>query len=385
MNKMGKRVAVFLPSFAGGGAEKAFLGLAQGMADKGYAVDLPVARAEGPYKDAVDRRVRVVDLKASRVLLCLPKLVRYLRTERPDALLSTLDYANVVALWARRLAQVPTKTVVLEQNTISVSSGQSHHWRQRIMPQLIKRFYPWADHIVGNSQGVVDDLLRITRLPRTRIHVIYNPAVTPSVQEKSRVQPAHPWFGPHQPPIVLAVGRFTPQKDFTTLIHAFARVLQTRPARLVVLGEGRGRHEMEALVKKLKLEDNVALPGFVENPYSYMAHADLFVLSSRWEGLPTVLIEALSCGTPVIATDCPSGPREILADGQYGELVPMRNAQSLAGAILAALDGKTPKPSPESWQPYELNRVVDEYLHILFGRDEAVPGLRATAQMELWA
>ena len=385
MNKMQKRLAIFLPSFAGGGAEKALLGLAGGMADRGYAVDLAVARAEGPYKTAVDRRIRVVDLKASRVLLCLPKLARYLRSDRPDTLLSTLDYANVVALWACRLAQVPTKTVVLEQNTISVSSGQSQHWRQKIMPRLVKRFYPWADHIVGNSQGVVDDLLQITRLPRTRIHVIYNPAVTPSVQEKSRVQPTHSWFGHHQPPVVLAVGRFTPQKDFTTLIHAFARVLRTRPARLMVLGEGPGRQEMEALVKKLNLEDSVALPGFVENPYSYMANAALFVLSSRWEGLPTVLIEALSCGTPVIATDCPSGPREILAGGQYGQLVPMCNAPSLAGAILEALDGKTPKPSPESWQPYELNRVIDQYVHILFGPDGSSSDLQASAQTEVWA
>jgi len=372
MKKSKQRLAIFLPSFAGGGAEKAMLTLAHGLAERGYAVDLAVARAEGPYKKAVDERVRVIDLNASRVLLSAPKLMRYLRYTRPDALLSTLDYANVVALCACRLARVPTRIVVLDQNTISISSQHSPQWRERIIPRIIKFAYRWADHIVGNSQGVTDDLIHITGLPRTRIHVIYNPVVTPTLWEKREVRPSHPWFGLDQPPVVLAVGRLTPQKDFTTLIRAFARVRRNRPVRLMILGEGTDRQELEALVRLLKLEEDVSLPGFVENPYSYMAHADVFVLSSRWEGLPTVLIEALSCGTRVIATDCPSGPREILAGGLYGSLVPMHNAAALAGAITAALSEGTPAPTAESWQPYELNRVIDQYTRLLFGCAEIV-------------
>ncbi len=378
MNNLQKRLAIFLPSFAGGGAEKSMLTLAQGLAGRGHAVDLVVARAEGPYKGAVDQRVRVVDLKVSRVLLSVPRLVRYLRAARPSALLSTLDYANVVALWAHRLARVPTRVIVLEQNTISISSQQSPQWRQRIMPRLLRRFYPWADHIVGNSRGVVDDLMHIMGLPRARIHLIHNPVVTAALREMSKVGPPHPWLAAGQPPFVLAVGRLTPQKDFATLIRAFADVRRSRPVRLMILGEGAHRLELETLVNRLNLESDISLPGFVENPYAYMAHAAAFVLSSRWEGLPTVLIEALSCGTRVIATDCPSGPREILADGEYGPLVPVQNVPALAATITAALNGKTPPPPADSWQPYELDRVVDQYTRILFDGDGLASGISAT-------
>jgi glycosyltransferase involved in cell wall biosynthesis len=308
-----------------------------------------------------------VDLKADRVLLSLPALVRYLRRERPDVMLSTLDYANIIALWARRLAGVPEKVVVNEQNTISLTSQHSVQRRQRLVPRLVKHFYPWANHIIGNSQGVADDLSKVIGLPSRHIQVVYNPVVTPELQARAKALPNHPWFGPGQPPVLLAVGRLTMQKDFPTLIQAFAQVRQRQPARLLILGEGPDRPALEAMVKNLNLEQDVSLLGFVENPYAYMARASLFILSSRWEGLPTVLIEALSCGIPVIATDCPSGPREILADGQYGALVPVQDAPALAETIGLALKGETPRPSRESWQPYELETVLDRYIQVLMG------------------
>ena len=367
MSRTQKRVAIFVPSMAGGGAEKSMLRLAHGLAQRGHTVDLVLARAEGPYLAMVTELVRVVDLRADRVLFSLPALVRYLRRERPDALLSTLDYANIVALWARRLARVPNKVVVNEQNTISLTSQHSLQRRQRLVPQLVKHFYPWADQIIGNSQGVADDLSQVIGLPSRQIQVVYNPVVTPELRERAKVLPNHPWLEPGQPPVLLAVGRLTIQKDFPTLIHAFAQVRRTRPARLLILGEGPERHALEALVKKLKLEQDVSLLGFVENPYAYMARASLFILSSRWEGLPTVLIEALSCGVPVVSTDCPSGPREILAGGQYGALVPVQDAPALAETIGMALKGNTPRPSEESWRPYELETVVDQYVQVLVG------------------
>jgi glycosyltransferase involved in cell wall biosynthesis len=367
MTKMEKRLAIFLPSLVDGGAEKSMLKLAHGLAKQGHAVDLVLARAEGPYLAAVPEIVRMVDLKASRVLLSLPALVGYLRRERPDALLSALDYANIVALWARRLAGAPQKVVVNEQNTISLSSQNSMQRRQRLVPRLVKRFYPWADHIIGNSQGVADDLGQVTGLPRQQIQVIYNPVVTPELWEKVEEHLDHPWFEAGQPPVLLAVGRLTVQKDFPTLIQAFAQVRRFQPARLLILGEGPDRPALEALVRELGLEQDVSLLGFVENPYAYMARASLFILSSRWEGLPTVLIEALYCGVPIISTDCPSGPREILADGQYGSLVPVQDATALAETIKLALAGHTPRPSTESWRPYELETVVNQYLRLFWG------------------
>lgn len=359
------KLAIFLPSLNGGGAERAMLNLAHGLAECGCAVDLVLAQAKGPYLGEVHEAIRIVDLRASRVLTSLPALVRYLRRERPEALISALDYANVVALWARRLAGIPSRVLVNEQNTISRSARSSARRRQRMVPHLVKRFYPWADYVVGNSQGVADDLSQVTGLPRERIKILYNPVVTPELREKARAPLNHPWFEVGQPPVILAVGRLTKQKDFPTLIRAFAQVRRTRPARLLILGEGPDRPALEALVNQLGLEDDVAMPGFVENPYAYMSRVSLYVLSSRWEGLPTVLIEALYCGPPVIATDCPSGPREILADGRYGSLVPVEDITALTRAIEAGLMGETPHPTEESWHPYSLEAVVDQYIGLL--------------------
>jgi glycosyltransferase involved in cell wall biosynthesis len=361
------KLAIFMPFLNGGGAERAMLNLAHGFAESGYAVDLVLAQAKGPYLGDVHEAIRLVDLKASRVLTSLPALVRYLRLEQPTALLSSLDYANVVALWARRLAGTPGRVAVNEQNTISRSARNSARWRQRMVPYLVKLFYPWADYIIGNSQGVADDLVKLTGLPPKRIQILYNPVVTPKSREKARALLNHPWFEAGQPQVVLAVGRLTKQKDFPTLIRAFSQVRQSRPARLIILGEGPDRPALEALVNQLGLGADVALPGFVENPYAYMSRASVFVLCSRWEGLPTVLIEALYCGAPVIATDCPSGPREILRDGQYGRLVPVGNAEALAGAIEATLAGGRLSPPPESWRPYELETVVNQYTRLLLG------------------
>jgi len=170
----------------------------------------------------------------------------------------------------------------------------------------------------------------------------------------------------------VAVGRLQMQKDYPTLLHAFAQVRKNRPVRLLILGEGKDRLALEELIKELGLEQDVSLPGFVMNPYAYMARASLFVLSSRWEGLPTVLIEALCCGTPVVSTDCPSGPREILRDGQYGQLVPVGDVDGLAQAIEAALNSKAPGPPSESWRPYDLENVVNQYISLLFGNSPSV-------------
>lgn len=359
------RLAIFLPSLCGGGAERAMLNLAQGLARRARAVDLVLAQATGPYLGEVCAPLRLVDLKASRVLSSLPSLVRYLRRERPDALISALNYANVVAIWARRLAGTPSRVLVNEQNTISRSARSSPRRRQRMTPHLIRHFYPWANFVVGNSRGVADDLYAVTGLPRERIQMLYNPVITPELREKAQAPLAHPWFEAGQPPVVLAVGRLTQQKDFPSLIRAFARVRRNRPCRLLILGEGTDRPALETLVSELGLAGDVALPGFVNNPYAYMRRASLYVLSSRWEGLPTVLIEALYCGLPIVATDCPSGSREILGDGRHGILVPVADEPALSEAIAAGLAGQAPRPAEESWRPYALETVVDQYLELL--------------------
>lgn len=360
-----RTISIFLPSMRAGGAERSMLKLAQGIAERNYSVDLVLARAEGPHISEIPDSVRVIDLNAPRVLRSLPGLVRYLRKVRPEVLLSAMDYANVVALWARQLAGTPSKVVVNEQNTISRSSGNSHNWRGRVLPMFMRRFYPWANHIIGNSEGVADDLCQVLKLPRDRIQVIYNPVGTSDLRQLAKEPIDHDWFKPGQPPVVLAVGRLTSQKDYPTLIRAFEKTRRTRHARLLILGDGRERPMLEALIRKLGLQADVSLPGFVQNPYAYMSRAALYVLSSRYEGLPTVLIEALYCGARIVSTDCPSGPREILMQGQYGQLVPVQDENRLALAMESALVDDRPLPSEESQRPFDLDCIVDQYIRLL--------------------
>ncbi len=364
--KSGKRrLAIFIPSLHEGGAERSMLKLSGGLAARGHEVDLVLAQREGPYLAEVPESVHVVDLAAPRVLRSLPALRRYLRQARPHALLSVMKHANVVALWARRLAGVPTRIVVSERVALSPNVEHASDWGTRLMPHVIRIFYPWADAVVAVSQGVADDLALRTGLSHEDIDVIYNPIVTPDLERRARAPVEHPWLEPGEPPVVLAAGRFQPQKGFPTLLRAFARVRRSRPVRLLLLGDGPERPALEALIAGLGLERDVSLPGFVTNPCPYMTRAAVFVLSSGWEGLPGVLIEALYCGAPLVSTDCPSGPREILRDGRYGRLVPVGDEVALARAIELALAGEIPPPPAESWRPFELDNVVDQYLDVL--------------------
>ena len=360
------RLAFFLPGLYDGGAERIMLNLAEGIAARGYPIDLVLARAEGPFMDAIPASVRLVDLKAARVISSTPALVRYLQRERPRALLSIL-YANIIAVWARRFAGIPQRVILGEHNTLSSVVKGEKDARWNLYPTLAKWFYPWADGIIAVSGGVADDLAQTTKIARERIHVIYNPIVTQELFDKSKVVPDDPWFRSGEAPVLLAVGRLTEQKAFDVLIRAFARVKQHHRVRLMILGEGEERPALQALVKEYGLEKDISMPGFVPNPYSYMAHAAAFILSSRWEGLPTVVVEAMAVGVPIISTDCPSGPREILQDGKYGKLVPVDDPIALADMISTCLTSNFLRPPRESWTPYELECVVDQYIEMLLG------------------
>lgn len=365
------RIALFVPSLAGGGAERTMVHLARGFAARGYDVDLVLVAAKGPYLADVPRDVRIVDLHAGGVAAALPGLVRYLRRERPRGLLSTLNRPNIAAIVATRLARVATRAVVRQSNTFSETSRRATRGMPRVLSVLVRHVYPWADDIVAVSDGVAHDLTLAAGLPRERIRVIPNPVVSPELFDLARQPVEHPWFAPGQPPVVLGVGRLAKQKDYTSLIAAFARVLSRRPARLVILGEGSERQRLEAYVAGLGLQESVSLPGFAQNPFAYMARAAVFVLSSTFEGLPGALIQALACGTPVVATDCPSGPREILRGGQFGRLVPVGDVAALATAIAGALsEPKTPAP-PEAWAAFTHDAAVDRYLRVLRGAADA--------------
>jgi len=366
------RVGFFMPGLAGGGAERAMLTLAEGMVDRGYGVDLVVCSARGPLLDEVPRSVRLVNMGVQRIIAGLPGLVRYFRRERPVAMLSALAPANCIAVWARCMAGVATRLVLVEQNTASVASVSAAALRERFMPTLMRYAYPRADGIVAVSDGVADDLAHRVGLERHRIEVLYNPVVTPRMQELSRARADHPWFAEEASPVVLGVGRLTKQKDFATLLRAFARVRQHRLACLVILGEGEERKALEQLAAQLGIQDDVTLPGFVSNPYSYMRQASLFVLSSAWEGFGNVVAEAMACGTPVVSTDCPSGPSEILDGGLYGRLVPVGEAPALAEAMLAALNGAVPSGDALRARAdhFSAQAVLGAYERVILGQSD---------------
>jgi len=362
----GAHVVVFV-SFSGrGGVEKMVVNLLRGFLDAGVRVDLVLARAAGPHVAAIPDGVNVVRLGSAHTLTALPRLAAYLRRSRPPALLAVKDRAGKVAILARRLARVDTRLVLRIGTTVSAALAGRGHLRRWVWRVSMRLFYRRADLVVAVSRGVAEDVAAITGLAPARLRVIANPVVGPELAERGRALPAHPWLSGDGPPVLLAAGRFTRQKDFPTLIRAFAEVRRERPARLMILGEGRGRAECEALAASLGVGKDLALPGFVDDPAPYMAHAALFVLSSRWEGSPNVLTEALALGTPVVATDCPSGPREILSGGAVAPLVPVGDVAAMARAIVQVLDDPPPAQRLRAAvKGYSIEESAREYLDAL--------------------
>ena len=358
-----QHIAFFLSELHGGGAQRVTINLIKALCDRDIKIDLVLAKAEGPYLSQVPPQVRLIDLQATKLVASFPKLISYLKQEQPQYLVAALHGACLLAVWAKKLTNIKTKIVVTIHNTFSVEAKYIG-LRRKFLPTLICYFYPQADKLLAVSEGAAESMAEALNIPVSQIPVVYNPVVTPELENKARETITHPFFA-SEIPIILGVGRLKKAKDFVTLIDAFVRVRKVTEAKLCILGEGEERKNLETLIQKHDLESDVSLPGFVDNPYPYMAQAQLFVLSSLWEGLPTVLIEALACGTNVVATDCPSGPREILAGGKYGKLVATEDPEALANAILETL--KTPISSDvlrSRAANFSEDRVCDRYLEI---------------------
>jgi glycosyltransferase involved in cell wall biosynthesis len=403
----GRRIAVLMPDLHGGGVQKMTLALAAALSDHGHEVDIVVYEAAGELEPMVLpqltvrhltpgslRRGRLLALKAdpgafpclvlpvllarkpARTLVYLEALAAYLRERRPDALLAAAPHQNLEAIWAKRLAGVPTRVLISERTVPSQVLPMSPMWRSRFLPPLMLRAYQQADVIVSVSRRLGDDLAEVTGIPRDRITTIYNPVVGPEIDALAAEPVQHPWFAPGEPPVILGMGRLSAQKDFPTLIRAFARVRARRRVRLVIFGAAKDpakteqrRGEIKALAQQLGVGEDVDAPGFTPNPFAYMARAALFVLSSRYEGLPGVLIQALASGCPVVSTDCPSGPMEILDDGRWGPLVPVGDDAAIAAAIEQVLDDPLPAEALKARaQEFSVDRAVQRYLKVLFGR-----------------
>lgn len=359
------KIAIYLPSMVGGGAEKVMLILAKGFSQRGYEVDLVLASATGAYLEQVPSHINIVDLKSTRVISSLPGLVQYLRASRPDVLLSAMEHANTVAFLAGKISKIPLRIFASVHQNLSFTK-KSESLRDKLTQYWIRPFYPKLDGIVAVSQGVADELSEMIQKPLPQLHVIYNPVVTTDLKRRSLEPIEHPWFQPEQPPVIIGVGRLVLNKDFSTLISAFVRVRKTQTARLVIFGEGAERQNLQALINCSEFKEDISIHGFVDNPYPYMAAAELFVLSSVREGFGNVLVEAMACGTKVVSTTCPGGPREILEGGRWGELVPVADIDALASSISLQLSSSPVEGMKDSvFERFHEDVIVKQYLELL--------------------
>lgn len=390
-------IAFYLPNLAGGGVQRIVLKIASALSEQGYTVDLVVGEPSGELSFLLKDRFHLHALKASPYLTSrlaalradpslawlapqlvfsrylnlswLPDLARYLVARRPAVLFAATPPLNILAVLARRLAKVPVRLVISERSHFSVDVPKLKRRARRLIPAM-RRAYLQADKIIAVSHGVAEDLVQTLGISSQAIEVVYNPVVSSDWEQRLSELIDHPWFGAQEIPVVIAVGRLARQKDYPTLLRAFAKLRASRPVRLAILGSGNAKVKtrLEALAKDLNVADWVAFLGFQPNPLPYIARANLLVLSSRWEGLPNVLIEALACGTPVVSTDCPSGPAEILENGRYGRLVPVGDVDALARAMAEVLDWP-PKPEllKARARDFEEAKAIEAYRTILLG------------------
>jgi len=355
-------LAFFIQDLREGGAERSVARLLNGIVGRGIATDLVVVERTGDFFSELDPRVNVVELPQRRTLTSILGLKAYIEKRRPFALIASQTHTNVAAILARKLARSNTRVVVVEHNQYSMNR-RLKRGMVAMAYRMVPWVYPFAERIAAVSVGVRDDLARETGIPVERIAILHNPVVTPDLEERARAPVEHTWLLQPGPPVLLAVGRFTKQKNFPLLIEAFARLRKERPARLIILGEGELRSDLEERIRRHRLDDDVDLPGFDPNPFRFMKHASVYVLSSDWEGLPTALIEAMACGAPVVSTDSGGGTREILLDGQLGAIVPRDDADALASALAAALDAPTPPDARIARaREFGIESAVDRYL-----------------------
>jgi glycosyltransferase involved in cell wall biosynthesis len=362
--KMDQLIAFYLADLRGGGAQRVMVNLANGFLDYGYDVDFVLAHATGEMLSFLDPRVRVVNLSCERVRYAVPRLARYLTNRAPTCLISGLPRVNLSAIVANEIARKKTKVIV----TVHGSRPIIYHARSSMSQGVLRLerwLYPRAHSIVAVSKGTADDLAKNTGLSRKKIQVIANPAVTKAIFDSAdEVVNDHP-IEDAKRKIILGIGRLSMQKNFSVLIKAFGLLRNAVGAKLIILGEGEERPTLNAIIKDLDLTESVCLPGFVSNPFAYLRRADLFVLSSRFEGLPTVLLEAMALGVPVVSTNCRSGPEEILENGRYGYLVPVDDVQSLATTMLKALNNPIREGIVQRALEYTPDAVVPQYLDLL--------------------
>jgi glycosyltransferase involved in cell wall biosynthesis len=369
-------VLFFTSALGNGGAEMHLLRLINYLDRKQFSLSLALARPGGTYESALARDIKVHVLNTAGVTSSTMSMIRsiwplrrIIQTERPDILCSVMDHANIVAILACCRLSIRPKIAICVQNPPCIMYRHTRHIVSRFLFLLMPHLYPHADQVIALSQGVAQDLLSLVPAVRDHIDVIYNAGVDSRVYEgmhQSELLEELPKDGP----LIVACGRLTAQKGFPYLIEALARVRQFVPAHLWIIGVGELHQCLEEKIRCLGLTNCVRLLGFQQNPYQYMAAANVFVLSSIFEGFGNVIVEAMACGTPVVATDCPYGPAEIINDGINGLLVPPADVDALSRALLrvltdSALKKKLSQNGQKRSQDFHAQAIASAYGEML--------------------
>lgn len=361
------RIAFYLPNLDGGGVERAYLELARAFLNYGIQVDFVLGMRSGQYLNEIPDGLRVVELKAKNKLVIIAKLIRYLRTERETLLLTGGDWSNALVILAGLFSRQIHRCVI-GQRAMMQPIWEVHKPRTWKLYRLVfKVLYRQASLIICNSQSAQIELLSRLKVDKEKCSVIYNFIDVAYIRSQVKKQPQHPWFLQSEIPVIICVGSLTRIKDQATLVRAFAELIRTHPCYLVLLGEGPERDKLKSLAVALGVEESVSMPGFDTNPYGMIKRAQVLVSSSLTEGCPNIILQALACGSRIVATNCPGGTSELLEQGKWGVLVPVANVKAMAKALADALEGDWALPDGrERAREFDKNTIAMKYLDLIF-------------------
>lgn len=367
VNEKTPTISFYSDSMGNGGAQRTIANLATGFSEKGYIVNLLLLNEAGPYLKQLPSSVSTEELPANRAMTSIPYLVDHVQTTQPDIFFSTREHLNISSLTASLLCTVETDFA------IRISNIRSKKANNGLIPDsytaIARLLYPRSDNIISLSEDAKIDAARHYALSENSIEVIHNPVKIDEIQELS--QGEVPDIFSSEDDFIISVGSLSEQKDMETLIKAMYRVRQDRDTQLIILGEGERRNKLQDLVLELNMQDVVHMPGFVNNPFPYVHHSDVFALSSRWEGFGHVIVESMACGTPVVVTDCPGGPAEILNNGEHGILVPVGDEERLAQSIKFTLNNSIdPQRLINRARKYDYRQITSQYEKILFDTED---------------
>lgn len=355
-----KKIAIIIPTLNGGGAERVILNIINNIDKTKCKIRLILVKKEGVYLKMIPDYVEIVDLKCKKARYSFFKLIKEINNYKADTVLSTLNYMNILLLLTRPFLRGKPKLIIREANTPSKILGNISNKKKKVLVFLYNKIYSTSDLIVAQCKEMKQDIIDTYRIKAEKIIYIYNPIDTEKIFTNYKNE--YPYD--KKDINLVAMGRLNYQKGFDNLIKAFNIVSKkVNNAKLFIIGEGNLKGELESLTIDLGIQDRVSFCGFKENPYPYLYYSDVYILSSRWEGFPNSLLEALACKTKVISTNCKSGPREIIGDNEYGDLVEVDDYKSLALAIIKTLDQEN--KSNERYKAFEIDNIIKQYEKIL--------------------